>query len=207
MNEQSMSSRVQQVFSTLARRALNAVDVLRLRWQIARLKRRNYDALAETASGLRRALATKDRALDDAQHQIDARDAQIAKLRQEYAALDARLARSGVDLAEAERLALFRRLQPVVTQLPTLRAALDGGADLAARDVLDLLAPLDEMLADLGFERIGDAGVQTRFDPRRHQPVGQGARAIAPDDMVRVRYVGYIYHGDIVCKAQVTRAG
>jgi molecular chaperone GrpE (heat shock protein) len=206
MSEQTVSSRVRQALGTLARRALNAVDVLRLRWQIARLKRRNYDALAETVSGLRRALATKDRALGDAQQQIDARDAQIAKLRQEYAALDGRLARFGADSAETERLALFRRLQPVVTQLPTLRAALDGGADLAARDVLDLLAPLDELLADLGFERIGDAGAQTRFDPQCHQPLGQGARAIVPEDMVRVRYVGYLYHGNVVCKAQVTRA-
>ncbi|GAB4470291.1 MAG: hypothetical protein Kow00124_06340 [Anaerolineae bacterium] len=186
---------------------LEPLLVLWLRGQVMRLKARSYDRLAAEMVGLQRALETQQRVQEDLYRQIDERDAQIAKLREEYAALRQRGTEAGAVQSDAVRLEMFRRLQPVMTQLPTLRRAVEEGAALSARDVLDLLAPLDEMMADLGFEPIGQAGAELPFDPTRHHPVGSGARAITPGSPVRVRYVGYMYNGAVLAKAEVTRAG
>lgn len=182
------------------------VAVFRLQREIDRLKLRNYDLLVDNLHGLRRALGTQRRAADELAAQLEQRSAQISELRKEYAALEARQNHMGASSVRDERLALFKRLQPVATQLPTLRAALADGANLSPRDVLDLLTPLDEMLRDLGFEQIGEAGTEVPYDPRKHRAVGRGARSIAPEAPVRVRYVGYVYDGEIVCKAEVTLA-
>ncbi len=180
--------------------------VLRLRVQVTRLKAREYDRVAGEIQGLQRALETQQRVQEDLYRQIDERDAQIAKLREEYAALRQRGTEAGAVQSDAARLEMFRRLQPVMTQLPTLRRAVEEGAAIGARDVLDLLAPLDEMLADLGFEPIGQAGAELEFDPTRHHPVGSRAREVTPGSRVRVRYVGYMYNGAVLAKAEVTRA-
>src|SRR5690606_41902332 len=93
--------------------------------------------------------------------QLAARDVQIAGLRSEYAARQARLAGAESATAKSERLALFRQLQPVLVQLPTVRAAVESGADLTARDVLGLLAPLDQLVADRGLACIREAVAET----------------------------------------------
>jgi molecular chaperone GrpE (heat shock protein) len=181
------------------------VAIVRLRFEIARLKLNNYDRLVESNQGLRRALETQNRALDDLHRQLADREGQIKALQSEYTALEQRSSQSeAVSLAD-ERLDIFKRIQSIATQLPTLRAAVASGAELTARDVLDLLAPLDEMLRDLGFEVIGEAGGQMSYDPTRHRPVGQGARSVAAGDVVKTRYVGYLHQGQVICKAEVIR--
>jgi hypothetical protein len=180
------------------------IQIFRLRRKIAQLKLANYDLLAENVVGLRRALETQQRQAEDLQNELERRDGQIVQLREEYGALQARQVASGSATTRDERLGLFRRLQVIATQLPTMRAALENGADLRAQDVLEMLRPLDQMLLDLGFERIGDAGTEVAFNPTRHKPVGRGAASIIVDDKVRIRYVGYLYQGDVVCKAEVT---
>lgn len=196
---------IEQLVLDLTQIARDWLTSIRLRREINRLKAQNFDLLADNVRGLRRVLDTNQRVQQDLFTQIKERDAQIARLRQEYTALEERLARTAEETAQAERLALFRRLQPIVTQLPAMQAAVAQGADISTRDVLDLLAPLDEMLRDLGFEVIGQAGEEVNYDPQRHNPVGRGARSVTPDDRVRVRYVGYLYQGRVICKAQVTR--
>ena len=193
------------MISRLWRSLREWLAIRRLRVEVTRWKARNYDLCAETVQGLRRALDTQQRAQDDLRRQLAARDEQIERLRAEYAALEARLHRAEAESAQTGRLALFRDLQPVLVQLPTMRAAVAQGADLTARDVLDMLAPLDQLIADLGFECIGEAGGETSYDPRLHRVVGRGADEVAAGDRVRVRYVGYRLGGEIVAKAEVTR--
>ncbi len=196
----------------LRRALLTLREIVRSRIQIALLRRRinhlkllNYDLLAETVQGLRRVVETQERALDDLYRQLDARGAQIKQLQAEYAALAGRQTASNGSASEVERLNWFKRLQSVAVQLPTLRAALSEGAALTVQDVLALVAPFDEALRDLGFEAIGDAGSSVAFDPTRHHAVGRGAKAVVPGDLVRVRYIGYVYEGKVLCKAEVTR--
>lgn len=176
----------------------------RLRGEVARWRARSYDECVETVRGLRRVLATQERVGGDLRRQLAARDVQIAGLRAEYAALQARLAGAESATAKSERLALFRQLQPVLVQLPTVRAAVESGADLTARDVLELLAPLDQLVADLGLACIGEAGDETAYDARLHRAVGRGAGSAQPGDRVRVRYVGYELDGEVIARAEVT---
>lgn len=191
--------------STLWRALRDGLAARRLRVEVTREKARSYNVCAETVHGLRRALDTQQRAQDDLRRELAARDEQIEGLRAEYAVLEGRLHSAGAESARTGRLALFRDLQPVLVQLPTMRAAVEQGADLAAADVLDMLAPLDQLVVDLGFECIGEAGEETPFDPHLHRVVGREAGDIADGDPVRVRYVGYRLDGEIVAKAEVTR--
>lgn len=186
--------------------ACEAIRVAALRVLIRREKVRRYDALAETVGGLRRALRTQRRGHDELRSQLDRKDAELARLRGEYVALRGEIDGAAAEAARMERLNLFLRAQPVLIQLPTVQAALDGGADLPAGDLAALLAPFEEVFADLGFERIGEAGRGAAFDPRLHRAVGQGAGYLRPDERVRVRYVGYMLDGEIICKAEVTPA-
>jgi molecular chaperone GrpE (heat shock protein) len=195
--------KIERFLSAIAQVIRDRVAIMVMRLEIARLKVKNYDRLAETVQGLRRALETQKRSLDDLHQQMDDKEAQIKMLQNEYAALQQSQSQSGRASQAADRLDVFKRLQSIAVQLPTLRAALADGGDLTARDVIDLLAPFDEMLRDFGFERIGEAGAQVPFDPTRHRPVGRGARSISSTDVVRVRYVGYLYRGEVVCKAEV----
>jgi molecular chaperone GrpE (heat shock protein) len=191
-------------FAAMVLSIWDRIQVLRLRQKIAQIKLRNYDLLSENVVGLRRALETQQRQVEDLQSQLEQHIAHIESLRGEYSALQLRQAESGSTTANDERLSLFRRLQMIATQLPTMRAALESGADLKAHDVIEMLRPFDQMLMDLGFEQIGDAGQEADYNPTRHKAVGRGASSINPEDKVRVRYVGYLYQGDVVCKAEVT---
>jgi TolA-binding protein len=195
--------KLERFLSAIAQVVRDRVAIMVMRFEIARLKVKNYDRLVETVQGLRRALETQKRALDDLHQQLDDKEAQIKILQNEYTALQQSQSQSEGASQAADRLDVFKRLQSIAVQLPTLRAAIAEGGDLTARDVLDLLAPFDEMLRDFGFERIGEAGAQVPFDSTRHRPVGRGARSISSTDVVRVRYVGYLYRGEVVCKAEV----
>jgi molecular chaperone GrpE (heat shock protein) len=136
--------------------------------------------------------------------QIEARDKRIEKLQSEYKALQARKSSDVQASTDDERLALFKKLEPLATQLPTLHQSVKEGAEVSAGDVLELLAPLDELLADLGFTQIGEAGAESSFDPTHHRAVGKGARSVKPGDRVATRYVGYLHEDKVVVKAQVT---
>jgi predicted RNase H-like nuclease (RuvC/YqgF family) len=68
------------------------IAILRLQREVNRLKLQNYGLAVDNLNGLRRALETQQRAAEDLNRQIEERDAQIAKLRAEYQALESRQA-------------------------------------------------------------------------------------------------------------------
>lgn len=190
--------------SLLLRNLIDRLAIFRLRQAIIRQKARNFDGLAENVIGLRRAIDTQVRQSDELLRQLDERDAEIERLRQEYAMLEAKQSTSETASTRDTHLDVFRRIQGIATHLPTMQVAVSEGADVRAQDVLALLRPLDQLLADLGFEMIGSAGQETSYDPTRHRAVGTGAQSVSPQDKVRVRFVGYLYGGEVVCKAEVT---
>jgi hypothetical protein len=194
-----------RVLAAVGQLGADLAAIAGLRTQTARLKLEGYDAVAENLRGLRAVVGTLQRAQGDLRDQLQAREEQIEAIRSEYAALKAQHGAGNPDWARAQRLALFRQLQPVVTQLPSLQAAVQQGADVTARDVIELLAPLGLMLEDMGFERIGEAGAEIPYDPARHHLAGAGAQDAAAGEPVRVRYVGFTLDGEVVCKAEVAR--
>lgn len=191
----------------LMERMKTLLDNLAVQWlrlQIAWEKSRLFDDLAENVQGLRRALDTQQRATDDLHRQLAERDRQIERLKAEHERASTQHKQSDVESTKAQRLRLFNALRSLAIQYPTLKNAVADGADISARDVLDLLAPFDDALRDLGFERIGEAGTEAAFDARLHKAVGRGARSVEVADPVRIRYVGYTYEDDVVSRAEVT---
>lgn len=168
-----------------------------------REKLKSYDLLESNISGLRNALETQQRALDDAHQRLTANEEKARKLQQEYAQLQGKATQAASNDNEALLIDLFRRLQPVAVQLPTVRASIGGGAQVSGRDVLGLVAPIEAMLRDLGFETIGEVNQNVSFDPRLHQSTGQ--QSPSHGETVRVRYVGYRFKDQILCRAEVAR--
>jgi molecular chaperone GrpE (heat shock protein) len=192
---------VESVYSIIVGR----IRLWQLRREVSRTKALRFDWLAAKYAELLRAYDRQGRAMRDLTEQLQRRDEKIKRMREEYAGLQARQVESRETVIRDERLAMFKRLQALVTQLPSLRAAGDQGTPPSGQDVLNMLHPLDEMLRDEGFEVIGgEVGEELPYDPLRHKPVGRGARSVAPGDVVRVRFVGYAYQGEIVSKAEVT---
>jgi len=198
-------SKINQLILTLIDVIRSRIQIVLLRREINRLKIANYDVLEASVQSLRRALKTQDRNIADLHEQLQARDHQVSLLQAEYRALIAQSESADGVTSDSERLVWFKKLQFVAVQLPTIRAALAEGAPLTASDILDMISPLDEALRDLGFEQIGQAGITVSFDPTRHHAVGRGTRNLSVNDEVRVRYVGYLYKGNVISKAEVTR--
>lgn len=182
----------------------DAVSVMRLRREVTRLRAAQYEQAAEAVHGLRRANATLRRGQEALAARLKERDDLVERLRSEYAALEDRSRQASQALGREQRMQLFQQLRPLLVQLPTLAAALEQGAEVPAQSVIDVLGPLGELADDLGLERIGQAGEVVGYEPTRHQVVGAGGPAPGPGDRVRVRYVGYLMDGDVVCKAEVT---
>lgn len=178
-------------------------DYLRLRVEVFRRKAAYYDEAMERVQSLRRALQTQQQNNDQMRDRLKDREVEIARLRAEYELRESAHAQRMNDGQHDAYLVFFQRLQPVLIQLPTLQRAVDEGGGLSARDVLDCLSPLHAALLELGFSPIGEAGSELGYDPLRHRPVGRGAATVACDDPVRVRYIGYLYGDEVVCKAEV----
>lgn len=170
-----------------------------------REKLAEYDALKANVDGMRQALDTQQRALDDTHRQVDSQREQLRKLQEEYKRLDSGRSQHVTGERDSTLLDLFKRLQGAAVQLPTIRAAVAGGAQLGAADVLGVVSPLETALRDLGFEPIGAANQTVEFDPTIHHAAGQQGAPPENGEQVRVRYVGYRYKDQIVCKAEVTR--
>lgn len=195
---------IDKMRDTLTAVTEDAVAITRLQMEVSALKLAAYDRLADKVHSLQGIISTLERNLNDLSAQLDERDARIEKLKEEYKALQARQSNQTLASTHDERLSLFKNLEPLATQLPTLHQSVVDGADISAKEVLEMLAPLDAMFGDLGFKRIGKPGSTVRFDKTRHRAVGKGARSVEDGDEVRVRYVGYTHEGDVVAKAHVT---
>jgi hypothetical protein len=164
-----------------------------------------YDGLKGNLDGMRQALDTQQRALDDAHLQLDSQREQFKKLQQDYLRLETGRSESASGERDSVLLDVFKRLQGPAVQLPTIRAAVSGGAQLGAWDVLGVVAPLEVGLHDLGFEPIGAANQTVEFDPTIHHSTGGQGVPLVSGENVRIRYVGYRFKDQIVCKAEVTR--
>lgn len=184
-----------------------ATDLLQIAWlQLAVNTRKigGYNRIQASLAGLRNVVDALERNLDELSAQVENRDERIEKLKREYETLEASKASEVEASTGDDRLALFKKLEPLATQLPTVRNAVQNGGDVSAEDVVALLSPLEEALGDLGFEPIGEAGGEAKFDAKLHKAVGKGARSVKKGDKVKVRYVGYTRDGNVVTKAQVT---
>ena len=134
---------------------------------------------------------------------LEDRDQKIARMRQEFEQLQSRAASDRAGAGSAELAALAKRLAPLLSQLPTLRALHESGKEVRTADLFTLFAKLEKLLAETGLTPVGAVGEICPFDPRYHQrmsgsDVGDGVP-------VRVRFVGYRFQEAVLLKAMVSR--
>lgn len=178
--------------------------MLMLRLAVNRSRRGMYDSLAQELTEARAVLASQLRIQDDLVNRLRERDSEIQRLRDEYELLSARFTNSEAEASHAERLRLFREMQNVLSQLPSIDHALKHGARLNARDVLDMVAPILTLFIEEGFQPIGAAGQQVSFDPRLHRLAGGEPVSAGAD--VCIQYIGFTFEGDVLLKAEVIPA-
>lgn len=130
----------------------------------------------------------------------EAHAVQVEQLRSAYLRLELEARDGAARAVDDQKLALYKLLEPLLTQLPIVRHAVGQGRTVEATDLLDLLGPLDEALASLGFARIGDIGAEVPFDPARHQAVGGSPDFGAP---VAVKHPGWALDDRILRRARV----
>lgn len=195
---------VERLWNTLVDVATDFLEIARLQLEVNYRKIGGYERVRGSMAGLRNVVSALERNLDELSAQLEGRDERIQKLKREYESLAASKDSEVQASASDDHLTLFKKLEPLATQLPTVRHAVQSGGDVSADDVIALVSPLEETLSDLGFEPIGEAGAEVKFDPKHHRAVGKGARSVAKGDKVKVRYVGYLHEGKVVTKAQVT---
>ncbi|HIE53160.1 MAG TPA: hypothetical protein EYP85_15520 [Armatimonadetes bacterium] len=189
------------------------VSGLRLCAQWSRLRRlerrateleRRADMLEQRRKALEATLARLEWMVQEQQEELAKREAVQEELERELDRLEAQLEIIQSQAAEDERLALLEALTPLLTQLPTIRQALEEEkVSLTARDVLALFGPVEEILRKWGWEPLGEVGDMVVFDPQWHEPAGE--ETIEPGEPVVVKYVGSTYRGRLLCRAQVAR--
>ncbi|MEO0853010.1 MAG: helix-turn-helix transcriptional regulator [Cyanobacteria bacterium J06648_11] len=156
----------------------------------ARLERLPTSALLVACQGLNRSVSDYLNAIEpDAIAPIHKRVPEASAADRDSIQNEARWQRQTLD-----------RLEPLLRQYPTAQYAAER-SDLLARNVLALLHPLERLLDEWQLEYIGRVGDVIPYDPTRHQMLSDGA--IAPGDLVEVRYVGYFYRNAVWLKAQV----
>lgn len=74
---------------------------------------------------------------------------------------------------------------------------------VAARDVLVIAKRLIRVFENAGLTREGNVGDEEKFDPNRHQPIGDGE--LQKDDPVVIRFVGLSYASQLLRRASVER--
>lgn len=144
---------------------------------------------------LRRELATTRLELQEMQEALAAARVQISTLEKAQATQ----IRDGIESALEQ---LFTSLAAPLSQLRMQAALLDSGTAVAATDVMTLARQFATMVERAGLEPIGVTGETIAFDPEIAHPLGGGSQ-IEAGDMVRVRFIGYRYHGRVLRKALV----
>lgn len=98
--------------------------------------------------------------------------------------------------------ALFADVAAPLSQLGMQAALLDAGTAVAASDVMAVARRCAIVIERAGLEPIGTTGAVIPFDPEIAQALGANAH-MASGDSVRVRFIGYRYHGRVLRKALV----
>lgn len=137
--------------------------------------------------------------------ELQARDAEIGRLREEYVRLEQGHTGAAEAAGRDATAALMRALAPTLSQLATLRQMAESGREVRAADALKLGGKLEQALLERGLERIGEVGAETTFNPALHQRMSGGD--VRDGDPVRVRFVGYRFAGQTPVKALVSRIG
>jgi molecular chaperone GrpE (heat shock protein) len=97
----------------------------------------------------------------------------------------------------------FRQLETLLTQYPTIRHMVALKPDLPAKNIIAILASLDNLLTGWDITPIGKVWDAVNYDPQKHQA---DSPDIQPNETVYVRFVGYQRGDQILVPAKVSRS-
>jgi molecular chaperone GrpE (heat shock protein) len=93
-------------------------------------------------------------------------------------------------------------LESLLLQFPTAAAKARENPQLAAINILPLVEkPLQRLLQAWGIEAIAQVGEEVIYNPQLHQAMEGN---IQPNQVVKVRYVGYQQQGKLLYRAKVS---
>ena len=130
------------------------------------------------------------------------RDEKIARMQQDYAALQQEKARAAAGAGEEQMERLFKKLCGPLATLSTLAHAARSGQEVAAGDLADMVVSVEKALHGGGLEAIGEPGTEAAFDSALHQRMSGGAPRSGEN--VRVRLPGYRLGKKVLQKAMVS---
>lgn len=96
----------------------------------------------------------------------------------------------------------FNLLQTLLANYPTAKSMIKLKPDLSAKNVINLLKPLDKLLAKWGIESIGKPWERVAFNPQIHY---SNEENLTPNELVYIRFIGYSHGDNILLPAKVSR--
>ncbi len=122
-------------------------------------------------------------------------------LGQECAYLRGQLERQAQEYTTRLQRACLQTLEPWLIAWPTAAKRAREDPSLAASQLLPLLSPLEQLLADWGVEATAGVGEVVPYCPPHHQLLEGTAQ---PGEPVRIRYQGYRQGDSLLLPARVS---
>jgi molecular chaperone GrpE (heat shock protein) len=129
------------------------------------------------------------------------RDARIAAMQKEYAALQSDSKRAAAGAGEEQLRQVFKKLAAPLSNIAALAAMAEAGLEVEVRDFATLFRGIEKQLKSAGLEPVGVVGESVPFDAANHQRMG--GPEISQGTLVTVRTPGYRYAGQALLKAMV----
>jgi molecular chaperone GrpE (heat shock protein) len=105
-------------------------------------------------------------------------------------------------LLEGFQQSCLEILESLLLQLPTAAHKARENPQLPAVNILPLVEkPLERLLQAWGIEAIAQVGEEVSYNPQLHQPMEGN---ISPNQIVKVRYIGYHQQGKLLYRAKVS---
>ena len=130
------------------------------------------------------------------------RDERIARMQAEYEQLHLARGRAAGDGGRDELEKLFKKLAGPWASVLALAAMNEGGQNVQASDLVQLINDVEKTLVRAGLEPIGRAGEDTTFDIAQHQRMSGGT--VHPGTPVTVRLPGFRMGEKVLAKALVS---
>jgi molecular chaperone GrpE (heat shock protein) len=135
-------------------------------------------------------------------HQVEELEDKIKNLEDKCRDLTEKLENLPSELINNWQQESFNLLQTLLANYPTAKSMIKLKPDLLAKSVINLLKPLDKLLAKWGIESIGKPWEKVTFNPQIHYSDEEN---LTPNELVYIRFIGYRQGDNILLQAKVSR--
>lgn len=127
--------------------------------------------------------------------------AQAGDSREDYRRIQGQIQQQQEGLREEFQRESLATIESWLLQWQTVKAAVEKNPDLSAEQIIPLVQPVEELMAQWGIEAIASVGEEVPFDPKQHQLLTGTAEV---GERVRVRYAGFRWREKLLYRAKVS---